>query len=515
MISEIDKLIDQISTSVEEFTFPQLSSDVNSVVQSSRLVGRSWGHRPFEGESDVYYKDFKTPPRGAFFEGNFGLAGEWHHYDDITVEKHIFSLSRSKTTMSQAKLYSNRCVSRVSEFKTKLLSLIAIQHANHPDDYCHHLSHDVKNIKVITSQETLDALLGKRTYRSTTASMRFPAHFHILAQFGRINLGLNAHSKLVDIARHFRSHVELTSSLKPSTTLPSRPSETIIPVSNIAGEPMTDAPLVFVAYQHKDSQWLQQLENHLGALIHAGKIEFFDDRKILAGSEWDPVIREKLNSAKVIVPLISSNFLGSKYVQTIELPSAINRHRSGSATVIPVLLDHCDWPGLEHNGFALAQINFLPKDDNNDLKSISELRGPKRSQAFAQIAKRIRDCVNEASHPKLEIQTQYVSYETLLQHADGNSEKVSRMLSTFKTVESKGHRAGFHEELLKAGILTGKLEDFQLPWKTKRMLLESKGSTVVYVYDLDRKEKVYFTTAGVAPLILMKRPAQENLAVVR
>lgn len=160
--------------------------------------------------------------------------------------------------------------------------------------------------------------------------------------------------------------------------------------------PMKEAPLVFVAYQHRDSRWLQELENHLGALIHAGKIEFFDDRKILAGKEWDPAVKAKLNSAKIIVPLISSNFLSSKYIQTIEFPTAIARHRDGSATVIPVLLDHCDWQSLEHRGFALSQLNFLPKDENNDLKPVSEWRS-RRPVAFTQIAQRIRKCVEEIS----------------------------------------------------------------------------------------------------------------------
>jgi TIR domain len=155
------------------------------------------------------------------------------------------------------------------------------------------------------------------------------------------------------------------------------------------------APLVFVAYQHRDNQFLRQLEDHLGALIHTGKIEFFDDRKILAGTEWDPAVRAKLDSAKVIVPLISSHFLSSKYIQTVELPNAIARHRNGSATVVPVLLDHCDWESLEHNGFALSQLNFLPKDESNDLKPISELRGPKRAAAFTQIAQRIRKCIED------------------------------------------------------------------------------------------------------------------------
>jgi hypothetical protein len=102
------------------------------------------------------------------------------------------------------------------------------------------------------------------------------------------------------------------------------------------------APLVFVAYQHKDTASLEELRTHLGGLIHSDRIEFFSDCQIGGGVEWDPAIRKSLNSAKIIVPLVSPNFLGSKYIQLIEFPTAMARHRSGEVTVLPVLLEACD-----------------------------------------------------------------------------------------------------------------------------------------------------------------------------
>ena len=99
-------------------------------------------------------------------------------------------------------------------------------------------------------------------------------------------------------------------------------------------------------------------------------------------------------AAKIIVPLISPNFLGSKYIQTVELPTAIARHKEGSVTVLPVLIDDCDWEGLKSNEFSLAQINMLPKDRNNDLKAVRTW-GTKRNQALKQVAKEIRQLVEK------------------------------------------------------------------------------------------------------------------------
>src|SRR6516164_5272288 len=153
--------------------------------------------------------------------------------------------------------------------------------------------------------------------------------------------------------------------------------------------PMSDAPLVFVAYQHDDIQWLEDLKKHLGGLIHGGRIEFFDDRQIGGGKEWDPHIKKKLMDAKIIVPLISPNFLGSKYIQTVEFPTAIARHREGSVSVMPVLVEECDWESLRSNGVSLAQINLLPKDAKNKLKPVRAW-GRKKHEALAQVAAEIR-----------------------------------------------------------------------------------------------------------------------------
>jgi hypothetical protein len=151
----------------------------------------------------------------------------------------------------------------------------------------------------------------------------------------------------------------------------------------------TDAPLVFVAYQHADTKWLEELKKHLGALIHSERIEFFNDREIGGGEEWDPAIRGKLNSAKVIVPMISPNFLGSRYIQTVELPTAIRRHIRGEVKVLPILIDSCDWEALESDSFSLSRVNFLPKDAKHDLKPLSQW-GRRKSDAFTQIAQTIR-----------------------------------------------------------------------------------------------------------------------------
>ena len=70
------------------------------------------------------------------------------------------------------------------------------------------------------------------------------------------------------------------------------------------------------------------------------------DREISAGTEWEGSIDAHLNTAHVILLLISADFLASDYCYDIELTRAMERHAVGDARVIPVILRDVDWEML-------------------------------------------------------------------------------------------------------------------------------------------------------------------------
>jgi TIR domain len=86
--------------------------------------------------------------------------------------------------------------------------------------------------------------------------------------------------------------------------------------------------------------------SHLSNLRRQGVIREWHDRKIGSGTEWAKEIDEHLNSAEVILLLISSDFIASEYCHEIEMKRAMERHESGEARVIPVILRSVDWSGL-------------------------------------------------------------------------------------------------------------------------------------------------------------------------
>ena len=100
---------------------------------------------------------------------------------------------------------------------------------------------------------------------------------------------------------------------------------------------------IFFAYSHEDETMRNELEKHLSTLKRQNLIKSWHDRRIRPGDDWSKTIDQNLNTADVILLLISHNFLASDYCYDVEMQRAMERHRQGEARVIPVILQPCDW----------------------------------------------------------------------------------------------------------------------------------------------------------------------------
>jgi hypothetical protein len=115
---------------------------------------------------------------------------------------------------------------------------------------------------------------------------------------------------------------------------------------------------VFVAYAQEDSRYRDQLEGHLTPLVRAGIIEIWHDRRIAAGEDWQVRLKEEMDSADVILLLISADFIASDFCWDEQVIRAIERHREGTARVIPISVRPADWERLP-----FATLEALPSDE--------------------------------------------------------------------------------------------------------------------------------------------------------
>ncbi len=141
---------------------------------------------------------------------------------------------------------------------------------------------------------------------------------------------------------------------------------------------------IFFSYSHKDEALRDQLATHLSTLRRQGIIKEWHDRKIGAGKEWAGEIDRNLESAHIILLLISADFINSDYCMDKEVRRAMERHESREARVVPIILRPVDWDGLP-----FSKLQALPQDT----KPITTWTD--RDEAFLNVAKGIRSTVAE------------------------------------------------------------------------------------------------------------------------
>ena len=115
----------------------------------------------------------------------------------------------------------------------------------------------------------------------------------------------------------------------------------------------------FCSDADKDKKLLEELEKHLKNLNRRGIIDTWHKSMIAAGKDIEIEIDRQLNEANIILPLISSDFIDSDDNWNIVAKSAMERHRSGKARVIPVLLR----PVEDSWKFAFPNIKALPQNE--------------------------------------------------------------------------------------------------------------------------------------------------------
>ena len=114
---------------------------------------------------------------------------------------------------------------------------------------------------------------------------------------------------------------------------------------------------VFVSYSHVDEPLRKKLGKHLSILEREGIIATWHDRMIGAGTEWEGAIDAQLNEARVILLLISADFIASKYCYDIEMKRALERHDLRQALVVPIILR-----AVSLKGTPFSKLQALPRN---------------------------------------------------------------------------------------------------------------------------------------------------------
>jgi nucleoside phosphorylase len=145
------------------------------------------------------------------------------------------------------------------------------------------------------------------------------------------------------------------------------------------------APIqVYISYAEKDEELIKELEMHLSVLKRQQIISLWYSRQIGLGREKDKEFDSHIDTAQIILLLVSRSFMASIYTYEQEMSRAMQRHANGQACVVPILLRPTD---VKNAPF--SNIQGLPRN-NKPVVSWSD-----RDQAWLEIVQGIRGLCEE------------------------------------------------------------------------------------------------------------------------
>ncbi|WP_287604454.1 leucine-rich repeat domain-containing protein [Thiothrix sp.] len=166
--------------------------------------------------------------------------------------------------------------------------------------------------------------------------------------------------KLVSETSPHRRYAEyLSKAGAERTLLPEFKDEAMQHPSKLdASKPVDKTIKLFISYSHADEAHKERLEKHLKAISRILPLTAWSDRHLFAGEAVDEQIFQQLNTADIVLLLVSPDFINSDYCFTKEMERALERYKYEGNVVIPVIIRHtASW-----RNHKIGQIVALPKD---------------------------------------------------------------------------------------------------------------------------------------------------------
>lgn len=139
----------------------------------------------------------------------------------------------------------------------------------------------------------------------------------------------------------------------------------------------------FISYSHQDEQYLDLLHRHLAQLKRDGLIDTWTDKDILAGQELNSTISSALEDSQLFLALISPDYINSNYCYEKEFETAQKMQKQEQITIIPIVLEPCDWLSTPFKGY-----KGLPKDG----KPVSDWSN--KNTAMLDVIQNIRNLIS-------------------------------------------------------------------------------------------------------------------------
>jgi len=105
---------------------------------------------------------------------------------------------------------------------------------------------------------------------------------------------------------------------------------------------------IFISYSHNDIRWLEEVKKHLKVLRFENKnFEIWEDTMIKPGDNWKKEISKSLESCKIAILIISTDFLASDFVRENELPPLLSAAETKGTKILSLIVGHSRYAKTE------------------------------------------------------------------------------------------------------------------------------------------------------------------------
>lgn len=142
---------------------------------------------------------------------------------------------------------------------------------------------------------------------------------------------------------------------------------------------------VFISYSHIDKVYLTDIQRHFKPFLN--QIDFWDDTKIKPGQKWKEEISNAIDDTKVAILLISTDFLGSDFISSNELPPLLHAAEKEGTVILTLILKPC----LFEDFTELNQFQAM----NPPNHPVSKMSENEREELYVNLVRQTKRVLNE------------------------------------------------------------------------------------------------------------------------
>src|SRR6266702_8610624 len=122
---------------------------------------------------------------------------------------------------------------------------------------------------------------------------------------------------------------------------------------------------IYISYSTKDKELKNELEKHLAKLEEEGLITLWSDRQMIPGSKWQQELQAHINTARMILLLVTPDYLESEWA-TSEMRRALELRNAQQTHVIPIILRPAGWMNSPIGNFQALPSHGRPVTEWSD-----------------------------------------------------------------------------------------------------------------------------------------------------